>query len=334
MTSAGRAGSGRHMNLQRSKTMQKNDFTYLSANGKTQIHAIEWIPETEVTAVLQISHGMVEYIARYDDFARLLANAGVYVVGNDHLGHGASVDRDEDHGFFGDPNGNGWVIRDMHRLRCLTEEKYPGKPYFMLGHSMGSFLLRQYLTKYGDGLAGAIIMGTGQQPANVLRLGKMLCRSIAAFKGWHYRSRFINNMAFGSYNKAFEPARTSVDWLTKDESVVDAYLADPWCTFLFTVNAYYQMFSGIERAQNPANIAKIPKDLPILFVSGQDDPVGAQGKGVQQVYDAYEKAGIRELSIKLYPGDRHEILNETDKKQVYGDLLRWFDQQLVNNKRI
>ncbi len=303
--------------------MTKNEFTYLSADQKTQIHVIEWIPDGEVKAVLQISHGMVEYVARYNDFAGFLADQGFYVTGNDHLGHGASVVKDDDHGFFGDPNGNGWVIRDIHKLREMTTEKYPDCPYFMLGHSMGSFLLRQYLTKYGEGLTGAIIMGTGQQPAGVLRIGKMLCKSIAAFKGWRYRSSFINNMAFGSYNKAFEPARTHVDWLTKDEKIVDAYLADPWCTFMFTVNAYYQMFNGIERAQDPANIAKIPKDLPVLFVSGQDDPVGAQGKGVEEVYASYQKAGIKNLSKKLYQGDRHEILNELDRAEVYQDLLDW-----------
>lgn len=307
--------------------MTRNEFTYLSANGSTKIHVIEWIPETEVRAVLQISHGMVEYIARYDEFARFLAGNGIYVTGNDHLGHGESVDKDEDHGFFGDPNGNGWVIRDMQKLRELTEEKYPGKPYFMLGHSMGSFLLRQYLTKYGAGLAGAIIMGTGQQPGGVLRIGKMLCKSIAAFKGWRYRSSFINNMAFGGYNKAFEPARTPVDWLSRNEQNVDKYLADPWCTFMFTVNAYYQMFAGIERAQDPRNIAKIPKDLPVFFVSGKKDPVGAQGKGVDEVYEAYQKAGLKDLQKKLYPDDRHEILNELDREVVYQDLLDWIIEQ-------
>lgn len=308
--------------------MTKNEYTYLSADQKTQIHVIEWIPEGDVKAVLQISHGMVEYIARYHDFAAFMADNGFYVTGNDHLGHGESVVNDEDHGFFGDPNGNGWVIRDMHKLREMATGKYPDRPYFMLGHSMGSFLLRQYLTKYGDGLDGAIIMGTGQQPAGVLRIGKMLCKSIAAFKGWRHRSSMINNIAFGSYNKAFEPARTPVDWLTKDESIVDKYIADPWCTFMFTVNAYYQMFNGIERAQNPANIAKIPKNLPVLFVSGQDDPVGAQGKGVEEVYASYQKAGIQNLTKKLYQGDRHEILNELDRETVYRDLLDWIEQQM------
>lgn len=308
--------------------MKKQEFTYLSANGKTQIHAIEWIPDGEVKAVLQISHGMVEYIDRYDDFAKYLTENGFYVVGNDHLGHGASVNSDDEHGFFGDPNGNGWVIRDIQKLREMTEEKYPEKPYFMLGHSMGSFLLRQYLTRFGKGLSGAIIMGTGQQPSGVLRLGKTICRSIAAFRGWTYRSSFVNNMAFGSYNKQFEPARTPFDWLSRDEKNVDKYMADPWCTFMFTVNAYYQMFNGIERAQDPKNIAKIPKDLPVLFVSGQDDPVGAQGKGVEEVFAAYKNAGIQNLSKKLYPGYRHEILNELEKETVYADLLEWMDVQI------
>ena len=282
--------------------MTKNEFTFNSADKKTTIYATEWVPGGDVRAVLQIAHGMVEYIGRYDGFASFLADHGFYVVGNDHLGHGRSVTSDEEHGFFAHPDGNACVISDMDRLRLITQEKYPGVPYFMLGHSMGSFLLRQYLTMYGKGLAGAVIMGTGSQPGAVLSAGKALCRMIAAFKGWHHRSSMVNNIAFGSYIKPFEPARTQTDWLTRDENIVDAYNADPWCTYMFTVNGDYQMFT-----------------------SGAEDPVGDQGKGVTAVYDSYVKAGIENIDIKLYDGDRHEILNELDKSEVYADLLAWLE---------
>ena len=301
--------------------MKKKEFTYPSADKKTEIHAVIWKPEGEVRAVLQICHGMVEYIGRYDRFACFLADQGFLVTGNDHLGHGASVTSDDEHGYFGHPDGNKHVIADIHHLRKAAQKKYPDVPYFMLGHSMGSFLLRQYLTLHGEGLTAAIIMGTGSQPQMILAAGKLLCRTIALFRGWHYRSNLVDGMAFGGYNKKFEPARTRNDWLTKDTSVVDAYCGDPWCIFQFTVNGYCQMFIGIEAAQK--NVGRIPKDLPLLIVSGADDPVGGFGKGVKEVYESCRKAGIRDVSLKLYPDDRHEILNETDYQTVYDDLLGW-----------
>lgn len=305
----------------------KTDFTYLSQDGKTQIHGIEWKPEGEIKAVLQLCHGMVEYIGRYDHFARYLNEHGYYVVGNDHLGHGESAQSDELHGYFHHPMGNEYVVGDIHTLREMTQKKYPDVPYFMLGHSMGSFLIRQYMEMHGSGLSGVIVMGTGSQPGIVLSLGKMLCRIIAAFRGWHYRSNLIDNMAFGSYNKQFEPARTDKDWLTKDEKIVDAYRADPWCTFQFTVNAYYHMFRGIQFIQKTENIEKIPKDLPLFFVAGASDPVGNNGKSVTEVYHTYKSAGIKDIQIKLYENDRHEILNETDREVVFADLLQWLDSR-------
>ena len=304
--------------------MSKREFTFLSKDGKTAIHAIEWKPEGEIKGILQICHGMVEFIDRYDAFASFLNKQGYLVIGHDHLGHGKSVTSEAEYGYFGHPDGNAYVIEDIHALRQSTQQQYPALPYFILGHSMGSFLTRQYLTTYAEGLSGAIIMGTGSQPQAVLGLAKGICSSMAKIKGWHYRSEFVNNLAMGSYNKPFEPTRTSADWLTKDEAIVDAYLANPWCTFVFTINGYYQMFSGIEIAQRDAD--KVPKTLPMFIVSGKDDPVGNFGKGVKQVYEDYQAKGIKDIVMKLYVDDRHEILNETDKHAVYVDILTWMDQ--------
>ena len=307
----------------------KHDITYPSSDGKTQIHAIIWEPEGTPKAVLQICHGMVDYADRYDDFAQHAAAQGYYVVANDHLGHGASVVTDDQHGYFGHPNGNECVIADIHTLQTMTQKKYPDLPYFFLGHSMGSFLTRQYIQMHADGLAGAVIMGTGSQPGIVLHIGKLLCRLIALFRGWEYRSSFVDNMAFGGYNKQFEPARTPSDWLTKDEAIIDACVNNPWSTFRFTVNGYYQMFRGIQYIQNPAHIQQIPKNLPLFFVAGADDPVGNNGKSVTQVCQQYKDAGIQDVQIKLYPGDRHEILNETDRDVVYADILTWLNGHLA-----
>ena len=303
----------------------KQEFYYPSRDGKTQIHAIEWIPEGEMKGVLQICHGMVEYINRYDEFAEFMAGHGYYVTGHDHLGHGKSIQTEEDLGYFNEIRGNQYVIGDIHKLRELTMKKHPGVPYYMLGHSMGSFLLRQYLTMYGTGLAGAIIMGTGYQGALVLNAGQLVCKVIAVFKGWKYRSKFVDNLSFGSYNKKFEPAETTKDWITSDKERKKKYVDDPLCSYMFTLGAYYQMFEGMKVLTRKDSIARIPKELPILFVSGEDDPVGAFGKGVIKVYEKYKSAGIHNLSIHLYKGDRHEILNEVNRKDVYEDLRRWIE---------
>lgn len=303
----------------------KQEFYYPSRDGKTQIHAIEWIPEGEIKGVLQICHGMVEYINRYDEFAEFMAGHDYYVTGHDHLGHGKSIQTEEDLGYFNETRGNQYVIGDIHKLRELTMKKHPGVPYYMLGHSMGSFLLREYLTMYGTGLAGAIIMGTGYQGALVLNAGQLICRVLAAFKGWKYRSKFVDNLSFGSYNKKFEPAETTKDWITSDKERKKKYVEDPLCSYMFTLGAYYQMFEGMKVLTRKDSIARIPKELPILFVSGEDDPVGAFGKGIIKVYEKYKSAGIHNLSIHLYKGDRHEILNEVNRKDVYEDLRRWIE---------
>lgn len=304
----------------------RKDFYYPSSDGVTDIHAVEWIPENEIKTILQISHGMVEYIMRYQDFARYLNRYGIYVTGNDHLGHGESVS--SIHGYFHHPDGNECLIEDIHKLRCITEEKYPDIPYFVLGHSMGSFLIRQYIMIHGEEIAGAIVMGTGSQSSATLALGKTICKTMAAVKGWDYQCEPVHRMAFASYNKRLEPVRTPYDWLTKDEEIVDAYMQDPWCTFTFTLNGFYQMFRGIEYIQKDENIRNIPEDCPVLLVSGEEDPVGDYGKGVRKVYQSYRK--IRKdneskklVRLRLYPGDRHEILNEKDREKVYRELRIW-----------
>ncbi len=324
--------------------INKRDFTYPSADKKTRIHAIEWIPgqEKPVKAVVQLIHGMVEYIDRYDRFARFLAEQGYYVVGNDHLGHGASVRGIDSqvlsagehplspfHGYFGKPNGNAMVIRDIDSLRMIAQEKYPEVPYFVLGHSMGSFLVQQYVELHGKGLSGMVVMGTAYQPKAALRLGQVISRRAAVKHGGRSRYRMLDQLALGANNKRFEPARTSADWLTKDTDIVDRYVQDPWNTFRFSVNAYENMFRGMEFALDDKNIAAIPDELPILFVSGDQDPVGNFGKGPQKMMKKYQKTGHKDLRLILYKNDRHEILNETDYEKVQEDLLQFFERASV-----
>lgn len=305
----------------------KNEFYFKSSDGINRIHAVEWIPEGEVKAVLQMCHGMAEYIERYRNFATYLAEHGFYVVGHDHLGHGKSVSNLDKLGFFHEKNGNEYVVADIHQLRKDTKEKYPGAPYFMMGHSMGSFLVRQYIGMHGEGLAGAIIMGTGDQPNLILGAGKLICKLIAKFRGWEYRSKLVDSMAAGGYDKHFKGEMNTSGWLSRNPENGTKYANDSLCGYVFTVNGYFHMFSGMAKMNAQEKACKIPKELPIFFVAGAEDPVGDFGKGVENVYKKYQKCGIKDVMIKLYENDRHEILNEDDREQVYQDILAWLEKR-------
>lgn len=309
----------------------RSEHIFHSSDGRTDIHVLLWVPEGKVRGVLQIAHGMDEFIERYDRFANALTERGYVVCGNDHLGHGRSVTDDDQLGFFREKDGNGAIIADMRKLHRIMKSRYKDVPYYLLGHSMGSFFARQYIETYGKDLSGVIIMGTGSQPQSTVRFGKMLCRMFGMTRGWHYRSTLLNNIALGSYNKEFEPARTPYDWLTRDEEIVDAYADNPLNTFCFTVNGYYSMFTAIGKAQDKKLMARIPKDLPVLIVSGERDPVGNFTKGVKQTAESLKKAGLNEVQLHFFADDRHEILNELDYAKVYEYIIDWLDEHLIYN---
>lgn len=303
--------------------MKKSTFEFLSADRGTKIHAVKWEPDTgKMKGILQITHGMVEYVERYDAFAEYMTQKEFMVVGHDHLGHGASVASHEYWGYFAPKNGSDILIEDMNTLRTMIQKEYPDIPYFMLGHSMGSFLLRKYLSKYGQNLWGAIIMGTGSQPDKAVQFGKGVCKFLAFFRGWNHRSKLVNNLAFSGNNKRFEAEGTNA-WLTKDKDMVKTYNSEARCTFIFTLNGFYNLFDTIHYINQPENIDAIPKELPLFFVAGEDDPVGNYGAGVKEAYETYEKAGIEDITWKLYPTDRHEILNELDRENIYQDIYAW-----------
>ena len=307
---------------------KKQNFYFKSTNNKDRIHGVCWIPEKKkVRAVLQISHGMVEYIGRYEGLARYLCAKGFAVVGHDHLGHGQSVKSEKDWGYLGE-NGFEYMVKDIHKVQKHFQRRFRGVPYFILGHSMGSFLLRYFLTKYGKEIDGAIIMGTGYYSGALTKLGCMLTKVIAKFKGWHYRSALVNKMAFGSYNKEFEPARTPFDWLSRDEKMVDKYISEPQCQFVFTLNGYYELFHGLNFISKKGNMEKMPKKLPILFMSGDADPVGADGDGVQKVYEDFEHVGMKHMELYFYEDGRHELTNEINRKEVYADIYQWIKEEI------
>ena len=306
--------------------MKKENIYFESRDGVSKLNAIVWSDETKKPiGILQIIHGMAEYIDRYDDFARFMVGKGFVVVGDDHLGHGDSVGENGTFGYFCKKDPATVLVRDEHRLKKLMEAKYPGVPYYILGHSMGSFIARNYLNRYGSGIQGMIVMGTGNQSKALLSASKVLVGLTGFFCGEKHVAKFINKLAFGTYNRAIEDAKTNVDWLTKDETIVDKYIVDERCGFTFTVNGFRGLFELIYRLQKPKNLTSIPKDIPIFFVSGEEDPVGDYGEGVIGAKNDLVRAGLENVSMKLYPGDRHEILNETDKDIVYQDIYEWLE---------
>ena len=294
-----------------------------STDGVNDLHVVIWEPDVPVTAVVQISHGMIEYVRRYDQFAKYLNSFGILVLGNDHLGHGETVKNDDDFGYFCKSNMSETVVEDLYKVTLMAKKYYPDVPYFLFGHSMGSFMARRYIMTYGDALDGAIISGTGSQQRYVLNAAKVLASLSKTFKGDRYRSKMLKKVFFSKNNSRISNPRTENDWLTKDETIVDQYNADKFCTFSFTVNGYRTVLDVLTFIQNPKNIDKVPKKLPILFIAGEEDPVGNYGKAVKFVYQTYVHAGIQDVSIKLYENDRHELLNETDKEIVYADLKNW-----------
>ena len=311
--------------------MVTNNFTFLSNDGKTAVHAVKWTPDSgEYKAILQITHGMVEFIERYIPFAEFLTAKGYMVVGHDHIGHGQSVASKEDWGYFCEGSPSDVLVEDMHKLRSLIQQDNPEVPYFLLGHSMGSFMLRKYLAIHNEKLRGAIIMGTGFIPQNMTSLALMLTAVVARIRGQRYRSKLIQSLAFGADYKGFDMTgeKPEDSWLTKDVDIVKAYYNEPRCTYMFTVNGYKGLFEAVNYSCNPENAAKIPKKLPLFIVSGAQDPVGGLGKGVKDVYDMYKAADMLDLTYKLYENDRHEILNETDKKIVFEDILAWMNVRI------
>lgn len=307
---------------------QMIDFTLPSTVPGRTLHAFRCIPEGEVRAIVQLSHGMVEFIDRYKPLAEDLAGRGILVTGHDHLGHGGSIRTKDDYGYFAQPDGNRAVLDDLHAMTTLTKQLYPGVPYFLLGHSMGSFYARQYLCEYGAELDGAILMGTGYQPKALVTLARTVCRVLAVFFGWQHRSKLVRDLSFLGYNKGLE-GRTPHDWLNRDPAEVDKYRADERCMFTFTLNAYYSMFTGILRLYDPDFLNRMPKDLPLLFLAGDADPVGEQSKGVQRAIDSLKAVGVQNITQKFYPGARHELLMELNRQEVFADIGNWLDQQLT-----
>lgn len=311
---------------------------YVSHSKKAYINAKLWTnarfggpdhPGVESPkAVVQIVHGMAEYIDRYDDFARYLVNRGFVVCAEDHVGHGGSATSSDDFGHIPMKGGKKIVVGDVHTLRVMVAPTFPDVPYVLYGHSMGSFIVRSYIARYSSGLAACVLSGTGNVPANLSKMGNTLARFIASIWGETHRSKIIDNMGAGAYGKKIKNARTDLDWLSTDESVVDAYIADDKCGFMFTVGGYATLLDLTAEVVTPECAESVSKDLPILLVAGDGDPVGDMGEGVKAAAQLLSDAGVKTVDCKIYEGMRHEIHNEVGKDQVYDDIASWIEDHV------
>lgn len=309
--------------------MKKYTEKIASKDSKNSLNTVIWETEKEPVGVLQIVHGMAEYIDRYDNFAKYMTEHGFNVIGHDHLGHGYSVSDERDYGFFAEENGDKIIIEDMHSVTQYAKEKWEELPNFILGHSMGSFCLRQYLTKYSNDVFGAIIMGTGWIPSAAALLGKTIATNTCKSKGSHTVNPLLIKLTLEPYNKPFAPARTNCDWLSKDEKQVDLYVNDKLCGFDFTAGAYKDFFTVLEKIAKNKQLIGMRKSLPILITSGSVDPVGGK-KACEKLNAQYKRCDIDDVTLKLWENDRHEILNELDKSDVYDYICTWLNSKIQN----
>lgn len=293
------------------------EFSF-SSKGIGSIHAYRWEPEGEPRCIVQIIHGIADHAARYDEFARYLTAQGALVVAEDHMGHGKSTAEHTPLYFEG-----GWetAVDDTYELLRMTHEEFPHLPYFLFGHSMGSFFARDILYRYPDAPINACILcGTAWQPPLILMGGRALCAIERRRLGERKHSKLMHKLMFGAYNAKFHDARTPYDWVNSDPAQVDAYAADPFCGGEETTGIACDLLHGLKQIQRRKNLQKMPKALPILFIAGKSDPVGAMGKGVEKAAKKFKKCGMKSVELRLYDG-RHEILNEPNRVEVYADVL-------------
>lgn len=302
------------------------------------LYTYRWEPETPPKAVVQIAHGMAEHAGRYARFAAALNDSGYAVYAEDHRGHGqtnppqtnppGAKQSDSGHGYFTDQAGFDTVVEDLYAVSERIRRDHPTLPLFLFGHSMGSFLARAYAARHGDDLAGLILSGTAGSQGVLGKAGAAIAALEIKVRGRTATSHLMNMLTFGQYNRPFGPNRTEFDWLSRDPKEVDAYVSDALCGNVFTAGFYADLLGGLERINDKAVVAKVPTSLPIQLIAGSLDPVGAGGKGVLQVAEQYRAAGVEDVSLHLYVGARHEVLNETNRDEVTADVISWLDSHL------
>lgn len=310
--------------------MKKEEFYYDSRDDKSKIYAVKYMPDEEKPkCIVQIIHGMCEHMGRYDGIIEYLVDKGCVVVGEDHLGHGKTAEAGHGFSYFCKQDPATVVVRDVHRLKKMIQKQYPGVPYVILGHSMGSFIMRNYLTMYGSGIDGSVIMGTGRIPGAFLAVSKVMVKVMKLFRGDHHVSKLCEKLTFGNYNSHIEHPTSPISWHTKDDADNALFAADPLCGHPFTLNGYETLLALTSRSQDPKRLAQIPSDLPLLVISGEEDPLGEWGAGIPVVVKGLKDAGVKDVEVSMWPGDRHEILHETDKDKVMDTIYNWIQAKCI-----
>ncbi len=339
--------------------MKRQEGYLHSSDGKNRLHVTRWLPDEESPKVwVQLVHGMNEHMGRYEEFAAYLVDRGIAVMGHDCIGHGKTAVSPENRGWFGEKQGHQFLVQDIRKVALYGKQLFPEAKHVILGHSMGSFMTRRYLAAYTDGWKeeeskvqsdlsgnsetaqqkkeeerqqepdGVILSGTGNQPYELVKFGWDLANGFCIQKGTHYRSQTLYQMSIGAYNRKFAPVETDYDWLSRDRERVEKFHEDPDCDFIFTAGAYRDMFQAILEDQRAEKQGHFVKNIPYLIISGSDDPVGECGKGIKRLVKRYEKAGVDDITCHLYPGARHEVLNEINRAEVYQDIWTWIQEKM------
>ena len=304
--------------------MNSADFAFQTVDG-ANLHVSGWTVEAP-KAIVQLVHGMAEYGSRYARLAESLGAAGYSVYAHDHRGHGKSIPAGSPPGHTADDDSWNRVVEDAHGVNREIAKRHPGLPLIVLGHSMGSFVVQQLLFEHPDDMVAAALSASSGKPPAIAAVGKLVALIERARVGKRKPSAVLQRLTFGEYNKAFAPTRTEFDWLSRDAEEVDKYVADPLLGFAVTTQVWLDMLNALNRIANPSNVAKVPKAMPLYLLAGDRDQVGNDGKGMKSLYDAYKRAAIFDVRLKLYPGGRHEMFNETNRQEVTDDFIAWCDE--------
>ncbi len=301
-------------------------FVEMSDGVKVALHT--WIPEGDIKAVVQLSHGMAEYSMRYDALGDFLASNGIAFYAHDHRGHGETAGSVEKLGYLADKDGFFKVVSDVRELIKKAHADFPGKKVFLLGHSFGSFVSQNFIENYGNEIDGVILCGSAGPRLGLTGMAEFLAKTVTFFKGPKSPAHFINGVAFGSYNKRIPGATSEFAWLSRVDEEVKKYEDSPLCGFLCTNGFFRDFFGGFNNIHKASNMKKIPAGLPVFLIAGDEDPVGNYGKSVKDLFGIYKKNGIKDLDMKLYPGARHELFNETCREEVRADVLGWLNARI------
>lgn len=310
--------------------MQTEKFFQIMKDG-TEIAVNRWIPDEnqDVKGIVVLSHGMLEHALRYDRIGCLLAEKGFVFSAHDHRGHGKTAFKavEKKTGTFGlldNKDGFNKVVGDLEEIITEIKTDYPNKKIILLGHSFGSFVSQSFIERNSNLLNGCILCGSsGPININKLNIGKFIVSIISLFHKPTYKSKFIQNMAFGSYNKKIPEVITGFEWLSANKDNINMYMNDSWCGGTACIGFFRDLFNGLSLIHKSKAMKQISINLPIFIVAGADDPVGNYGKSLLNLVDIYKSNGIKSVSLKLYNGDRHEILNEKDGDNVLSDMIDW-----------